>query len=154
VLHMEAVLAARRLIAAGSSLKYFCVGTRHLFHFPGRAMIRFKKLDTDHLARNFRTPTSDRIYRQEGLIGFEPVPWLHLGLIPNQDWTDFSGIYLTHPKGPSRNNWVLDVTSGIAKEIDPQQTNFDDAIERPTERRFRARRDESEGLSDVRDSGV
>lgn len=116
----------------------------HLFVLPEVVAIRFKKLDQQFLSRNYPTPTAEGIYRQQGLPGLEEIAWLTVGIVPNADWTDYSGVFLTCPKSPSANNWVLDITSGTARDINEFEITFDDALEQPGQRRFRPRTAASE----------
>jgi hypothetical protein len=112
----------------------------HLFVLPEVAAIRFEKLDQQFLSRNYPTATAEGIYRQEGLPGLEEIAWLTVGIVPNADWTDYAGVFMTCPKSSSANHWVLDITSGIARDINEFQITFDDALEKPAQRRFRPRR--------------
>ena len=92
------------------------------FVLPEVVAIRFKKLDQQFLSRNYPTPTAEGIYRQQGLPGLEEIAWLTVGIVPNADWTDYSGVFLTCPKSPSANNWVLDITSGTARDINESKS--------------------------------
>ena len=154
LLQMRAVIAAQQLFYAGQRFRYQCVQTMHLFVLPEIAVIRFKKLDQQFLSRNYPTPTAEGLYRQEGLPGFEVVPWLTVGVVPNADWTDYSGVFMTCPRSPGANNWVLDITSGIARDINDFETTFDDALEEPAQRRFRPRRTNIGEESSLDGSGV
>ena len=153
ILQMQAVIHAKRLTA--EYLDYKCVETRHLFILPGVAVLRLKKLDQEHLSRNYPTKTSERIYRQQGIPGLEDMPWLTVGLVPNEDWVDYAGIFITYPKWSGANNWVISIT-GEPQDIDQLQTTFYEEIETSNAqpRRFKPKRTDQERRTDADESGV
>jgi hypothetical protein len=141
MLNMHAVIAMRELFLGSARVRYECIETRHLFFVKDLAIIRVKQLDEKHRSRNYPTQASNNIYRQQGLPGLEDLPWLTVGLVPNQDWTNYAGIFMAHPRTPNANDWVLDLTTGSARNINEFEINFDDVLTEPTTRRFRPRRD-------------
>jgi hypothetical protein len=152
LLHMHAVMRAKAL-TYGGTIGYRCVETRHLFLVGESAVLRLKKLDDQHIARNYPTETSEKIYRQEGLPGLEDRPWLTVGLVPNKDWTDYAGIYLTYPRHSGANNWVVNITAQ-PQDIDKLQNNFDESLNESTRRRFRPKRDGDDRQAGADGKGV
>jgi hypothetical protein len=154
ILQMRAVSAARTLFDGNPEIEYMCAQNMHLLVVRDIAVFRFKKLDQQFLSRNYPTATAEGIYRQEGLPGMEDIPWLTVGIVPNTDWTDYSGVYMTCPRSSASNNWVLNISSGVAKDINELETNFDHELEQPERARFRPRKDLSGEGSSFGNSGV
>jgi len=153
ILQMQAVIHAKRLTA--EFLDYRPIATRHLFVFPDVAVFRLKKLDQLHLSRNYPTRTSDAIYRQEGLPGLNDIPWLTGGLVPDEDWVEPVGTFITYPKYSGANNWVIDITAE-PHDIEELQTTFHEEMETPDaeSRRFRPKRTDQGKRADADDTGV
>jgi hypothetical protein len=155
LLHMHAVMCAKRLVSSNPNVIYECIQTRHLFLIkPELAIFRLKQLDEFHTSSNYPTDTSERIYRQQGIPGWE-LPWLTVGIIPNKDWTDFSGPFVTCPKNADHNNWVLSIANnGPAIDINNLQVDFDDAITVTKTKRFIPKRGANGKEADNAVSGV
>jgi hypothetical protein len=154
VLQMHAVLEAKERVDGVKRIEYRATDSQHLFVVEDTAIIRLKKLDDRHRSRNYPTATSNRIYRQQGLPGFPELPWLTIGAVINTDWTEVTGVYMTFPNSPYANNWVMDVTTGQAKEIDLHETNFDDELDESQPPIFKPRRDIQEGDTDIEATGA
>jgi hypothetical protein len=150
LLQMQAVIHAKRLTAEFLDYKY--IDTRHLFVLPEVAVFRLKKLDQHHLSKNYPTDTSNKIYRQQGLPGLDDIPWLTVGLVPDEDWVEPVGTFITYPKYSGANNWVLDI-SGEPQDIEDLQTTFYQDIEATDaqSRRFRPKRTDTEKRAEADD---
>jgi hypothetical protein len=153
ILQMHAVIHAKRLTA--EFLDYTPIETRHLFVLPDVAVFRLKKLDQQHLSRNYPTETSNKIYRQQGLPGLDDLPWFTVGIVPNEDWVDYAGIFIAYPKWSGANNWVIDIT-GEPHDIDELQTTFHEDFEATDgeSRRFKPKRTDQQRRTDAGSAGI
>ena len=137
VIQMQAVSHARELFNGSPDVAYFTVNNRHVFQVRDNGLFKFKQLDQNHCSSNYPTPAAFEFENQGRLYGLEDCQRFTVGFIPNPDWTDYVGIYITFPKALRQApNWVLDITSGVAIDIESLQEEFDERISQP-ERRFK-----------------
>lgn len=135
VIQMQAVNHAKELTMDNPDINHLNFDSRHLFLFQDQWLFGLKQLDDRHCSKNFPTPAALAFAKQQELAGLEAYPRYTIGLLPNPDWTDYIGVFLTYPKATGQNNWVLNIT-GAPVDIESLQSEFNEPISQP-ERRFR-----------------
>src|SRR5262249_13992054 len=119
----------------------------------GSIAIRFKKLNSKHLASNVETKQALRFDEQLAvfqapmqlslfaeMIESRPREPLHLnaGYVPNELWTNFDGLFLTCPDGKHSISWMLNIESG-ASGAEVIQIPVETEISEPVRRRVRSK---------------
>jgi hypothetical protein len=137
VMQMQAVNHARDLFNGSPDVAYFTFNNRHVFQVRDNGLFKLKQLDENHCSSNYSTLAARQFENQGQISGLEDCQRFTVGFIPNPDWTDYIGIYLTFPtKLGAKPNWVLDITNGVGVDIESLQQEFDERISQP-ERRFK-----------------
>jgi hypothetical protein len=140
VIQMQAVIHTRELFDSSPDVAYHKINNRHVFTVRDNGLFKLKQFDENHCSSNFSTKAAREFESQIRLDGFEEYQRFTIGFIPKPDWTGYVGIYLAYPKAlRKRPNWVLDITSGTAVDIESLQNEFDEPISQP-ERRFKPKK--------------
>jgi len=143
VIQMQAVIHARELLSGNPDVRHFMIDNRHVFSVRNCGLFRLKQLDENHCTSNYATSAARAFDGQSQLSGLEEYQRFTIGLMPNPDWTDYVGIYMTFPKAlRQRPNWVLDIT-GTPIDVESLQDEFNESVSKP-ERRFKPLRKQSE----------
>lgn len=125
ILQMQAVIYAKNLLVHDQRIHYHSRHTQHIFKIPGTAYIVMKQLRPSLIPNFNRTKHATHFYSQGILKGLEDHPRLICGLVPNQDWTEIGGIFLTFPNREGlANNWELNISAGV-EPVDVAQTRID-----------------------------
>jgi hypothetical protein len=143
VIQMQAVSHARELFQGNPRVRHDQIDGRHVFVILEKGLFRLKQLDENHCTSNYQTDAARRYDGTKSLPGFEGYQRLTVGLMPDTNWTNYVGVFMTFPNGfRKKPNWVLDIT-GVPVDIDALQTEFNESVSQP-ERRFKPRRKSEE----------
>jgi hypothetical protein len=152
VLQMQAVIHAKELFHGNSDVNHFKVEVRNLFLIREAGLFGLKQFDENHCTKNYATDGAKLFDSQSELPGLGDYQRYTVGILAQEDWTDYVGIYMACPRAiRQRPNWVLDIT-GEPVDIESLQSEFNESISQPTERRFKPLRKQSEERAD--DTGV
>jgi hypothetical protein len=148
VIQMQAVIHAKQLFAGNPDVQHFKFNNRNIFAVRESGVFMLKQLDENHCTSNYGTPSAKAFDGQEELSGMPEYQRFAIGPVPNLDFTEFVGVYMTSPKAyRQKPNWVLNITGGVPVDIEPLQTLFDEPVTKPS-RRFKPLRKQSEKESD------
>lgn len=102
-------------------VRYVNDETQHMFIFPNKACIIYKKLDENRRPHSTDTDRGRKLLQSEL---FNELPTLVIGMMTSQDFLSYSGIYMIHPnRNGNGNSWALDITNRIVA-VDVNQLNI------------------------------
>jgi hypothetical protein len=149
VIQMQAVIHAREMFDGSADVAYLKIDNRHVFTVRDNGLFKLKQFDGNHASSNYMTVAARAFDSQVELMGFESYQRFAVGFIAKPDWTSYVGIYMTFPKALRKKpNWVLDITSGTAVDIEPVHEEFDEPISKP-QRRFKPKKQSEKRADDA-----